>query len=72
MIDQELLKILACPYCVTRPVKGKSNLAAGELELRGPGEAPTGLRCKECGRVYAIDKDGIPNLLIADAKIEQA
>ncbi|HLX60325.1 MAG TPA: hypothetical protein VKX17_03490 [Planctomycetota bacterium] len=71
MFDPEFVKDLACPHCVTRPVKGKSTLALGELELRGPVEAPTGLHCKDCGRVYAIDNDGIPDLLIANAKIEK-
>lgn len=67
MIDAELLKILACPFCVTRPEKGKSTLAKGELELQGPSGAPTGLKCKECGRLYRI-KDGIPNLLVEEAE----
>jgi uncharacterized protein YbaR (Trm112 family) len=71
MFHADFLKDLACPYCVTRPIKGKSTLASGELELRGPANAPTGLRCKDCGRVYRIDKDGIPYLLIADATIEK-
>ena len=71
MIDPELLKILACPYCVTRPAKGKSQLAAGDLELQGPAGAPTGLKCKDCGRLYPIDADGLPHLLIESAKLPQ-
>ena len=67
MIDAELLKILACPWCVTRPEPGKSTLAKAELELQGPPEKPTGLRCKQCGRLYKIDADGIPNLLVDEA-----
>ena len=72
MIDAEFLKILACPYCVTRPMKTKSTLAGGELELRGPAEAPIGLQCTECKRIYPIDKDGIPHLLIDSAVLETA
>ena len=67
MIDPELLKILACPWCVTRPEPDKNTLAKGELELQGPQEKPTGLKCKHCGRLYKIDAQGIPNLLIEDA-----
>ncbi|HYG76975.1 MAG TPA: Trm112 family protein [Planctomycetota bacterium] len=67
MIDAELLKVLACPWCVTRPEPGKSHLAKGELELQGPAAAPNGLKCKQCGRVYKIDADGLPNLLVDEA-----
>lgn len=71
MIDAELLKILACPWCVTRPESGKSTLAKGELELKGPPSDPSGLQCKQCSRLYKID-NGIPNLLIEDAVIADA
>jgi uncharacterized protein YbaR (Trm112 family) len=68
MITTDLLKILACPWCVTRPETGKNVLAKGELELQGKPDAPTGLKCKQCGRVYGILENGIPNLLIEEAK----
>jgi uncharacterized protein YbaR (Trm112 family) len=71
MIAPELLKALACPWCVTRPEKGKTTLAKGELETQGPVNNPTGLRCKECGRLYGIE-EGLPNFLIEEAKIEKA
>ena len=66
MIDAELLNIVACPYCVTRPEKTKSTLARGDLEIVGPAQAPTGLKCKDCGREYRIS-DGLPNFLIDEA-----
>lgn len=66
MIDAEILKILACPWCVTRPDPGKGSLARGELEPQGPAADPAALKCKQCGRVYRIE-DGIPNLLLDDA-----
>lgn len=68
MISAELLKVLACPWCVTRPETGKNNLAKGELELQGKPEAPTGLKCKQCGRTYGFLENGVPNLLIEEAK----
>ena len=67
IIDADFLKILACPWCVTRPESTKATLAKGELELQGPGGAPTGLKCKQCGRLYKIEQNGIPNLLIEEA-----
>ena len=66
MIDAELLKILACPWCVTRPEKNQTTLAVRELALEGPPAAPTGLECKGGGRTYKIE-NGIPNLLIEEA-----
>ena len=66
MIDAEWLKILACPFCVTRPEQGKTVLCKGELELQGAAENPNGLKCKECGRVYRIE-NGLPNFLIEEA-----
>ena len=53
-IDPELLKILACPSCKT-PV----------LPVRDG----TGLKCKQCNRVYPI-KDDIPVMLLDEATIE--
>ncbi len=53
-VDPELLKILACPNCKT-PV----------LPIRDG----TGLKCKQCNRVYPI-KDDIPVMLLDEAIIE--
>jgi uncharacterized protein YbaR (Trm112 family) len=66
MIDAELLKILACPYCVTRPEKGKSSLAKADLEPQGDAKNPSGLKCVQCGRLYKVN-NGIPNLLVEEA-----
>ena len=52
MVDQDLLKILACPQC------------RGELRLL-PGEA--GLVCEHCRLLYAI-RDGVPVLLVSEAR----
>jgi uncharacterized protein YbaR (Trm112 family) len=68
MFNVELMKILACPWCVTRPEPGKNNLAKGELELLGSADAPKALKCKQCGREYAFLENGIPNLLVEEAK----
>lgn len=65
-MDSELLKILACPFCVTRPEPGKTTLATGELEAQGSAAEPTGLKCKSCGRMYKIE-GGLPNFLIDEA-----
>ena len=51
VIDEELLKILACPLEETRP----------PLELQGGY-----LVCKSCGYGFEI-RDGIPDLLPEDA-----
>jgi uncharacterized protein YbaR (Trm112 family) len=64
-MDSQLLAALRCPWCVTRPKRDTAD--PGELELAGPVHAPTGLRCKQCGRLYAIS-DGIPNLLVEEAQ----
>lgn len=53
-IDKELLEILVCPFC------------KGELEEK-PNDS--GLKCAACRRVYPI-RDGIPVMLIDEAKIE--
>lgn len=66
-MDAELLKILACPFCVTRPEQGKTTLASGELELKGPADAPTAFVCKSCGRTYKVE-GGLPNFLIEEAE----
>ena len=53
-VDPELLEILACPKCKT-PVVPVNNA--------------TGLKCKQCRRVYPV-KDDIPVMLIDEATIE--
>jgi len=67
-MDAEFLKILACPWCVTRPVPGTPKLARAKLEPQGAAEKPTALHCKECGRTYAILEDGLPNLIAEQAQ----
>lgn len=52
MLDQELLKILACPKC------------KGDLILS---EDNKGLICHKCQLLYEI-KEGIPVMLIDEAK----
>lgn len=56
MLSKELLEILACPKC------------KGELEYR-PGNDGEGevLICHACKLVYEVI-DGIPNMLIEEAK----
>lgn len=55
-ISKQFLEILACPVCKTK------------VELTKDGE---GLRCAKCRRVYPI-RDGIPVMLVEEAKIEDA
>ena len=50
-LDPRLLEILVCPAC------------HGEVRVV---EAPEGLECAGCGRVYPI-RDGIPVLLVEEA-----
>lgn len=54
-INKELLEILACPLC-----KEEVKLTADE----------NGLKCVKCRRVYPI-RNGIPVMLIEEAKIEE-
>ncbi len=51
LIEPEMLKLLACPRCDSRP----------PFELRG-----SLLVCEECGWGYRI-VDGIPHLLLEEA-----
>lgn len=53
-ISPELLQILACPAC-----KGKVDLK----------EDNSGLKCRECKRVYPI-RDDIPVMLVDEATVE--
>ncbi|MGB9691898.1 MAG: Trm112 family protein [Candidatus Sumerlaeaceae bacterium] len=56
MLSKELLAILACPKC------------KGELEYRPGGNGqPEVLVCYACKLVYEVI-DGIPNMLIEEAK----
>ena len=55
MLSKDLLDIIVCPAC-------KSDLNYSE--------AQQALTCTGCHRVYPI-KDGIPILLVEEAKIEQ-
>ena len=55
-IKQELLDILACPACETRPA----------VELTPDKQF---LRCTECSRKYPI-KDGIPVMLVEEAVVD--
>ena len=54
MIDEELLKILACPKC------------KGDLVLVKEGNKEKGLVCKKCRLLYPI-RDEIPIMLIEEA-----
>ena len=53
-INQDLLEILACPACKAK------------VDLKADG---SGLKCRECKRVYPI-RDDIPVMLIDEATIE--
>jgi uncharacterized protein len=53
-LSQDLLDILACPFCKAR------------VELKVDG---SGLKCIECRRVYPV-RDDIPVMLIDEATIE--
>ena len=55
-VDPELLEILACPECKT------------PVDLVNDG---TGLKCRQCHRVFPI-KDDIPVMLLDEATIEDA
>ena len=60
MLDERLLKILACPVCVTdESVKNAS------VDLKD-----SKLVCRNCGRRYAI-VDGIPNMIPEEAELPE-
>ena len=75
-VDPELLEILACPACDSRPpvalCRLKDDVAKGLVEKyreRMKDEEPVvteGLFCSACGRVYAIVSD-IPVMLVEEA-----
>ncbi|HLW98092.1 MAG TPA: Trm112 family protein [Candidatus Acidoferrales bacterium] len=50
-LNEELLKILACPVCLT-PIRALPN--------------DRGLECSSCGRIYPI-RDGFPIMLAEEA-----
>jgi uncharacterized protein len=54
--NEKLLEIIVCPECKK------------DLELTADRK---GLRCSQCKRVYQIDENGIPHLLLEEAKIEE-
>ena len=64
MIDAEFLKVLACPYCATRPVQGRARLASSELVPIPSLENLKALKCKDCGRSYPVDDQGLPHLIV--------
>ncbi len=75
-VDPELLSILACPACESRPpvvlcrlTEAASKEVADRYRDRFRDEEPVateGLHCAACGRVYAIVSD-IPVMLIDEA-----
>ena len=75
-VDPELLEILACPACESRPPVAlcalKPDVAATLVEkyrekMRDEEPVVTeGLQCSSCGRVYAIVSD-IPVMLVDEA-----
>jgi uncharacterized protein YbaR (Trm112 family) len=54
-VDPELLEILVCPEC---------------HESVQPVHEGTGLKCPICRRVYPVGDDGIPVMLLDEAKVE--
>jgi uncharacterized protein YbaR (Trm112 family) len=75
-VDPELLQILACPACDSRPpvqlCRLRDDVAKGLIEKyreKIKDEEPVvteGLHCAACGRVYAIVSD-IPVMLVEEA-----
>lgn len=75
-VDPELLSILACPACDSRPpvalCRLKESVAKDLVEKyreKMRDEEPVvveGLHCAACGRVYAIVSD-IPVMLVEEA-----
>lgn len=55
-VDPELLEILVCPAC--------------RVKVR-PVKDGTALKCDRCRRVYRVTEDGIPEMLVDEASIEE-
>lgn len=80
-VDSELLEILACPACDSRPAvtvcRLKPDVASTLVEKyreKFRDEEPVvteGLHCAACGNVYAIVSD-IPILLVEEALTSDA
>ena len=80
-VDPELLEILACPACDSRPpvslCRLKEDVAKGLVDKyrdKFRDEEPVvteGLWCAMCGRVYAVVSD-IPVMLIDEALTSDA
>ena len=60
MIDDELMKILACPACKSDVKLIRVDSAKGESEEK--------IACVKCGRKYPV-RDGIPIMLIDEAEM---
>ena len=60
MLDERLLKILACPVCVT-----DESVKDASVDLKDDK-----LVCRNCGRRYAI-VDGIPNMIPDEAELPE-
>ncbi len=60
MLNPELLAILRCPKC-------RGTLTEKAAEKSGGSDGGPALICAACELAYAIE-DGIPNLLIEEAK----
>lgn len=54
--NEKLLEIIVCPEC------------KADLKLTPDN---TGLKCDQCKRVYPIDENGIPHLLLEEATVEE-
>ncbi len=54
--NEKLLDIIVCPECKV------------ELELINNKK---GLKCTKCNRVFPIDDNGIPHLLLEEATVEK-
>ncbi|HEY3324424.1 MAG TPA: hypothetical protein VGP72_28490 [Planctomycetota bacterium] len=67
MFDAELLRIIACPWCVAQGKKS-GDPAKGTLNLVGEPQNPTALKCASCARVYQIH-NSLPNMLISEAEV---
>lgn len=55
-VDKDLLNLLACPAC------------GGQEKVELTADAK-GLECVACHRVYPIEDDGIPSMLIESAQM---